>query len=402
MHLPVQARAMSWRLGKVARCATQAATLAAALSIIGCTPQRYFRINPPIAATPSSSPVEYTTEHARHLPMFAGHDNIAVDWNDLLNAAAWADVIIIGELHDDAVGHAVQLAVVEDVLDRWPHSALSLEMLERDEQMLADDYLDNIIDVQTFIKLTFSEGWGRNGRWSEWYQPIIDATKDAGGRVVAANAPRRYVRLARTHGYERLMQLSGPRRQHFDLPVRLKDDSYRQRFMNLMNDDNAHGESKALHAAFRSQSLWDATMAASIARAKRAGATKVVHLVGQFHSDFNGGLVQQLRGRLPRAKILVISMQQDEVQSLRDEDINRADIVIYTGTRPPTDDEEQVDDADGADEVEVEEVKVDEDEIISRLLPVSPGHALAIQSRWPASADREWLATTRRAMAVFR
>ena len=81
---------------------------------------------------------------------------------------------------------------------------------------------------------------------------------------------------------------------------------------------------------FRGQLVMDATMAQSIANASHAGAVKVVHLVGQFHCDFGGGLVQQLRQRLPDARILVASMQSSEADTLREEDIDRADFVVYT------------------------------------------------------------------------
>ena len=275
--------------------------------------------------------------------MFSGDAGLAVNWADLIDALEWADVIILGEQHDDALAHAVQLAVVEDVFDRWPKSALSMEMLERDEQALVDDYVDGIIDVESFAKWTFSEQWAGEGSWANWYQPMIDTAKEADGRVVAANAPRRYVRLARLEGYGRLRSLSPQRRKLFDLPKSFKDDSYRRRFYELMKDghgdENASEDERArrerLRAGFRSQTLWDATMGASMARAHQAGATKVVHLVGQFHSDFNGGTVQQLRSRAPSLNILVISMQRDDGQSLREDDRGRADIVVYTGKPPP-------------------------------------------------------------------
>lgn len=315
----------------------------------GCARRDYFRTHP-IAGEKTSvrftPPVSPTAENARQLPMFSGDRGIALAWSDLLDALEWADVVILGEQHDDAVGHAVQQAVVQDVFDRWPKSALSMEMLERDEQPLVDDYRDGIIDAENFAKLTFSEKWAGEGSWTNWYQPMIDTARRAGGKVVAANAPRRYVRLARLEGYSRLRALPPQRRRLFDLPKSFKDDSYRRRFFDLMKDghgDETQAEDERarlarVRAGFRSQSVWDATMGASIAQAAKRGARKVVHLVGQFHSDFNGGTVQQLRARAPDLNILVISLQRDEVTELRADDRRRADIVIYTGKPPPKED----------------------------------------------------------------
>ena len=152
---------------------------------------------PLVAAVGCSTPKPASLD-ARALPMFDGSDGRPMTWNDLMAAIEGADFVIVGEQHDDAIGHAVQLAVVEDVLERWPDSAVSLEMLERDEQGILDDYLDGIVAADSLASLTHSSNWGGHGGWQRFYQSIIDAAKSADGAVVAANAPRRYVSLART------------------------------------------------------------------------------------------------------------------------------------------------------------------------------------------------------------
>jgi uncharacterized iron-regulated protein len=289
---------------------------------------------------------------ARNLPIYEGSSGAAVDWDHMIARLRSADVIILGEQHDDARAHAVQLAIVQDVLtasetdshERTP-AALSMEMLERDEQDLVRDYVDGFIDASAFAKLTESENWGGKGSWSVWYQPIIDAAIQGGARVIAANAPRRYVRLARLEGYERLEAMSDPRRSLFDLPQGEPDAEYHRRFIEVMSN-GGHGDAAkpapdaaapeesvapAITNGFRSQLLWDSTMGASIAAASAAGARPVIHLVGQFHSDFRGGTVQQVQVRLPDARIVTISMQRAAGEQLLDEDRDRADFVIYTG-----------------------------------------------------------------------
>ena len=79
-----------------------------------------------------------------------------MQWSDLMDRVEKADVVLLGELHDHAVGHAVQLAVIDDVLEKWPSSTVAFEMLERDEQILVDDYMDGNIDADTLASLTGS------------------------------------------------------------------------------------------------------------------------------------------------------------------------------------------------------------------------------------------------------
>jgi uncharacterized iron-regulated protein len=269
----------------------------------------------------------------QEMPLWDGRSGAALGWPDLMAAMESAEVVILGEQHDDGAGHGLQLALVREAATRWPGTALSMEMLERDEQPLVDDYLDGIIDAEQLARDTFSTDWGGKGSWAGWYQPIIDAARDGGGGVVAANAPRRYVRLARLEGFERLDELPPARRRLVEYPQGEMDERYRQRFHDVMS---GHGSAPApdpeeLEGWFRGQVVWDATMAHAIAEALRGGAARVIHLVGQFHCDFEGGTVQELRRRAPGVRVLVVSVQATDAQVLRPEDVGRADVVVYSG-----------------------------------------------------------------------
>ena len=88
---------------------------------------------------------------------------------------------------------------------------------------------------------------------------------------------------------------------------------------------------------FRAQLVWDATMAGSIAERLDGGLARVIHLVGQFHTDFDGGTVQYLLDRKPDLKILTISLQNAHSRVLRPADKKRADVVIYSLAKPPED-----------------------------------------------------------------
>lgn len=243
-------------------------------------------------------------------------------WSDFMARVDGVDVVLLGEQHDHAIGHAVQLAVVEDVMDKYPSSVLALEMLERDEQFRVDDYMEGFIDSKTLASITQSKDWGGRGGWEAWYQPIIDAAKDRGGGVVAANAPRRYVRLARLGGYERINELPKERRAYIDYPKELSSGRYRQRFWELAAHDEDREEKTEIDVtiidsddpllpAFKSMQSWDATMAQSVVNANPSIQQKVILLVGQFHIEYDGGIVQELRERMPSAKVLVVSIQRE-------------------------------------------------------------------------------------------
>ncbi len=376
------------------------------LTCSGCATRGHF---PQIKLQSVTTAIEtYDLEAGpRSLPMFTSDGTGPLNWQDLLNAVARADVIILGEQHDDSVAHAVQLAVVKDSIQRFPHTALSMEMLDREEQTLVDDYLADIIKLDMFLEKTASTKWLRIARdyideeidrekfekrilrigWPQWekdYQPIIDVAKENNARVIAANTPWiRYMSLASREGFDRLDSLTDAQKRLFAYPKRESYSGYRERFWQVMagraegeappepeETEDGDEEGGGVHpgltdeqvtGAFRGQLTMDATMADSIVKALNSGSKKVVHLVGQFHSDFNGGTIQELRQRKHGIKILNISMQRAEVVALRDEDRDRADIIIYT-PEPEEEEEEEVEEVeDDAEESDAEAEENDEE-----------------------------------------
>jgi uncharacterized iron-regulated protein len=254
----------------------------------------------------------------------------------------------VGENHGHPIGLAAAAALWEDTLASPPPPAgrgpaLSMEFLERDEQAAVDDYLTGVTDLAAFQKKT-------NRLSAERFPPghrrMVEAARAHRAPVIASNAPMRYVRIARTDGYDRLMTLTPAQRALFTIPMVVpgRDDPYRQRFDQVMDEMRGHGgtapppvEPESHDAGFRSQTLWDWTMAESIHRARASSDgpfRPVVHIVGRFHSDQEGGLVQALRRLEPGASILTISFIDDDPGGpprLRDEDKGRADLVIYAG-----------------------------------------------------------------------
>ncbi len=240
---------------------------------------------------------------------------------------------MIGETHGHPLGLAFAAALWEDVLARTDRAALSLEFIERDSQVHLDDYLAGLIDEEQFRKAS-----GRTaGNYPEGHRAMVEAARHAGRPVIASNAPRRYVRIARASGYERLASLTPEQRRHYVIPVEMPSGRYREEFFKLMSGmgDVSHGGSggggSMVEAIFRSQSLWDATMADAVAGVLAQGNRPVVQVIGRFHTDFEGGTVQLLRRVRPGVRVLTLSVTDSTGPSLADTDLGRADFVIYAG-----------------------------------------------------------------------
>jgi len=307
--------------------------------VAGCATQP----TPTMTPTPVVTPVTTDLGAQRHvlnqpptLLINRGSAAEPMSWPSLIDQAIASDVVILGEQHDDAVGHAVQLALVEAVLQQCPGAAVAFEMLERDEQVLLDDYRDGIIDAKTLTSLTNSAQWGGAGSWEAWYQPIIDAGLNHDAMLIAANAPRRYVRVVRTDGFGSLDSLDRTRSGFVEIPNRPITGPYRDRFMELMADHGDDVDSEMQESFFHSQQLWDSTMADSVVAALRKGRRPVILLVGRFHSDRDGGTVQYIKRARPYAKVLVISLEPnqspaDPLVGGGDDGVAHDDVIVFTG-----------------------------------------------------------------------
>ena len=113
-----------------------------------------------------------------------------------------SDVAFLGEQHDDAVAHNLQLKILEAVYEKYGRQRkpiLSLEMFEREVQIVLDEYLKNQISETHF--LSSSRAWKN---YKTDYRPLIEYAKTKNMEVVAANAPlREYGFASRTRFAQR-------------------------------------------------------------------------------------------------------------------------------------------------------------------------------------------------------
>jgi uncharacterized iron-regulated protein len=246
----------------------------------------------------------------------------------MLARAREADVVLIGEIHGHPQGLTFAAELYESLLAGGARAPLSMEFLERDVQPSVDAFLAGEIDETTF-RTRARQG----GAYALGHGRMIRDARDAKLPVIAANAPRAYAKRARVDGYDVLRKLPEAERVLFAIPEVLPSGSYATTFRAMMGGGDAHaGHTIDVDAFFRAQALWDATMAESVSRASIAGKP-VVHVVGRFHVENDGGLVQLLHRASPKLRTFVVAMleREDEVTP------GRADAMVVVGEAPVVD-----------------------------------------------------------------
>ena len=253
---------------------------------------------------------------------------------------ARADVVLVGEQHDDANTHRLELAILEGFARRHVPVTLSLEMFERDVQESVDTYVGGTGAEADFLKGT--RPWPR---YATDYRPLVEFARAHKWAVVAANVPRRIASEIAKGGRSAVEALSASDRKLAATELQCPHDDYFTRFAESMGTHPTAGSGSGAGGSaadstteryYWAQCVKDETMAESIAAAfarleGRPGA--VVHFTGAFHSDYGEGTGERVRRRLSGRRVTTVSIVP--VESLDDlapdgDDLKRADYLVFT------------------------------------------------------------------------
>lgn len=219
-----------------------------------------------------------------------------IEWAQLIQGLSDARIILWGEEHNDSVGHALQLEMLQ-ALHRMQGRplAFSMEMFQTDVQNVMDEYLQGWISEKNFK----SEARA----WNNYkdYAPMIAYAKTHKIPVVCANAPSRYTNMVTRGSLSALEVLPAKTKKAFlaPLPIDTLSGRYFEKFTEAMGGHvipNSH--------IYQSQNLWDATMAHRIVQS--AKKHRVFHIVGRFHTDeYQGTTARVLRAT--KHRVMTIS-----------------------------------------------------------------------------------------------
>jgi uncharacterized iron-regulated protein len=294
-----------------------------------------------------------------------------VNLETVFNSFADVDVVLVGEVHDDPVAHAIEYSIFKACISSYKSNEpsrknldseqqkreliLSFEMFEADIQTVVDEFVSGLISEADLLR--DSRPWPN---YQSDYQQLLLLSRHHNVQVLAANAPRRYVSLAGREGIEIASEkLANLENKTWNLPpmhLLTASPAYRQKFLRYMSPKSAMTaidleEGKTCpYIGLRmndnmldAQVLWDATMATNIndkLKAHRSNNPLVLHVNGKFHSEEGLGVAEKLRQLDPTIRIRIVTL----VPTLPEEDLstlqqlpvdlwNHGDYVILTNSQ---------------------------------------------------------------------
>ncbi|MBI3142703.1 MAG: ChaN family lipoprotein [Bacteroidetes bacterium] len=245
----------------------------------------------------------------------------SIDFDQLVAAAARADVVLFGELHNNAIAHWLELELAKALEEELGQRlVMGGEMFETDGQLLMDEYLSGLVAESYFEKE--AKLWNN---YATDYKPLVVLAKDKGLPFVCTNIPRRYAGMVAKNGLESLDHLEKAAKGLIcPLPLVVDPDLPGYKALHAMGM-GGHGSGENLMNA---QAIKDATMAHHIL-ANRDKDQVFLHVNGAYHSNNHEGIVWYLLQKNPKLRIITIStIESSNPQVLDEGHHSLADFIV--------------------------------------------------------------------------
>lgn len=208
-----------------------------------------------------------------------------------------ADVIYLGETHNQLREHQAQLKIIQQLYQKNPQMVIALEMFQRPYQKVLDEYIAGEIGETELIEKTeYLRRWGFP--W-ENYAEILRFARQYKIPVLALNTPTEVTRKVARGGLESLTtedKIHIPPRSE----IRTDNAEYRQMLQEIYQQfHQGKGNSEGFENFFLAQVLWDETMAETIAEyLQNHPNSQVIVLAGKGHIVYNYGIPSRVERRL--------------------------------------------------------------------------------------------------------
>ena len=244
-----------------------------------------------------------------------------VSYEKMMKELTSADLVFFGELHDNPIGHWMELEITKDLYKaKDGNLVIGAEMFESDNQLILDEYLNGKISNSSF------ESEAR--LWPNYktdYKPIVEFAKKNHISFVADNVPHRYAALVHKGGLVALDSLSEEAKKLLP-PLPILYDPEVKCYKDMLNMKGMGGH---VNENFpKAQAIKDATMAYFIMQNWSAGKT-FIHYNGSYHSNNFEGIVWHIKQKYPDLKIVTIAnVIQDDVTEFNPENKGIASYVL--------------------------------------------------------------------------
>lgn len=248
-------------------------------------------------------------------------------YDKLLKEISEADIILIGELHNNPINHWLQYEITKDIFEKYNEFlALGAEMYEADDQLIVNEYLGGHLDYKSFENE--AKVWPND---KTDYKPLLDFARENQLTFVATNIPRRYAKMVSKSGFRAFNDINEEAKKYIaPLPIEYDDKlpGYLE-IKRMMGSGHGHGGITGENLA-KAQAAKDATMAHFILKNWMKDRT-FIHYNGAYHSKNYEGIMWYLKKANPNIKVATINcVEQESIEELEKENLSTSHYIVAT------------------------------------------------------------------------
>jgi len=256
---------------------------------------------------PLSAPAE--VGQIVHMPT-----GILVSEDEMLDIASRNRIVYVGETHDNPASHRLQLKVLKAMTDRYPGKvAVGMEMFTPAQNEALEQWINGDLSEKEFLR---AAGWFTVWKGDyEYYRALLNFAREKKIPVIGLNAEKKAVRLVVADKTEELTEAEKQIVAKMDL-----DDPYQRGLVEGIYGGHVKSEGM-LDGFHRAQTLWDETMAESVASFLNQEEHRDFHMVviaGGNHIRYGFGIPRRVFRRLPSTYTLIGGKEIEIPESKRD------------------------------------------------------------------------------------
>ena len=208
-------------------------------------------------------------------------DRQVITFGEMVREIEAADMVFVGEKHDNEKHHRAQLEVIEALHAKRIPLAIGLEMFRAEDQDVLGRWVGGKMDLGVFIRIYY-ENW--NLPWL-LYSHIFTYSRDKRIPMIGLNVPERVSRKVSTEGFDSLTP-----HELRDLPpgISCDIDAKYMDFIKRAYEGHGGGQKSFLNFC-EAQMVWDKAMAWHLVEYKKKNPSRtLVVLAGAGHSWKHG------------------------------------------------------------------------------------------------------------------
>jgi uncharacterized iron-regulated protein len=265
------------------------------LFIAGCA-------SPP-AKTPPAAWIQGTGARYGAGDIIELHTADAVDFQTLTEKIAHHDLVFVGEVHDNAEHHLIQVQVLQAMMTCCGPVDVAMESFRKPQQPLLDRYLAGGMTEREFLEaVDWRANWGFP---YHLYRPLLTLARENGSRILALNVPLELVRKVGRVGIE---GLSAGEREQLPREIDLTDEAHR-RYVREVYLNHPHVHIPGFQFFYEAQCVYEEFMAENLASYfEEAGRRhrKVIAFTGNGHLVYRFGIPNRVTRRIPVSSVTIL------------------------------------------------------------------------------------------------